>query len=223
MGKRKMYMTIDTETYGDVNYPYAFDIGGIVHDAYNNEIERFSFCIFDTYVLHNDEVQQCFYKNKLPIYDRELLAGTRILATLYTIRQHMLDLVNKYDISAILAYNASFDYRSMRNAWRLTPLHKTQGFWDDFPPIYCTMEMCYDTIFKHKKYTKFCEANNLVSPKTGRPRHKAETAKQYMDNDPTFVEEHIGIHDCEIEVEIFHYVKRQRKKLRMTDRNKREK
>lgn len=223
MGRKKnLYLTIDTETYGDIKYPLAYDIGGIVHDAEGNEIERFSFCIFDTYVLHNDEVQQCYYKNKLPQYDKELLSGERTLMTLHSIRQHMLDLCNKYDVKDILAYNANFDYRAMRNTWRLTPAGATHSFWEGFPPIRCTMEMCYDTIFKQKKYDKFCYNNGKISAKTGRPYHKAETAYQYHIKDPTFVEEHIGIYDCEIEMAIFAYVKRQHKKLRYTDKNKRE-
>lgn len=217
--KKKLYLTIDTETYGTIEMPYAYDVGGIVHDKYGKEYERFSFAIFETYVLRNSEVQKAFYASKLPQYDQEILAGTRQVVSIKTVREYLLKLCQDYEIEAILAYNANFDFRSLRNTWN-QDYWKLGKFWEGFPKIYCTMQMCYDTIFKHKMYDDFCYRYGFVSAKTGKPRHSAEVAYRYSTLDTTFVEEHIGIYDCEIEKELFANCMRQHKKMRRTNYNK---
>ena len=54
-------------------------------------------------------------------------------------------------------------------------------------------------------YLLFTETHNKRTP-TGRPSKTAETTYQFIINDPNFIEDHMGLQDCEIELEILRKV-----------------
>ena len=65
------------------------------------------------------------------------------------------------------------------------------------------MKMTEDVLYKRPTYQRFCFDNgNLTAHTPPRPQKKAETIKQYLENDPTYEEIHTGLEDVYIESEI---------------------
>lgn len=213
--RKKYYLTIDTETCNDMDNPLVYDIGGCVHDVHGNVIETFSFVIYDTFVLMKDLMASAYYSWKIPMYEEELEAGFRTMVQFSTARRHIAELCKKYGITAIIAHNASFDYRSCNTTQRYLTKSKYRYFFPYGVPIWDTLRMAQDTICKQKTYIRFCQANGYMRNKTT-PRATAEILYRYISNDNDFVEGHTGLSDVLIEKEIFVRCKHQHKKMRVS-------
>lgn len=213
--RKKYYLTIDTETCNDMDNPLVYDIGGCVHDVHGNIIEMFSFVIYDTFVLMKDLMESAYYSWKIPMYEEELEAGLRTMVQFSTARWHIAELCKKYGIAAIIAHNASFDYRSCNTTQRYLTKSKYRYFFPYGIPVWDTLRMAQDTICKQKTYIRFCQTNGYMRNKTT-PRATAEILYRYISNDNDFVEAHTGLSDVLIEKEIFVRCKRQHKKMRVS-------
>ena len=65
------------------------------------------------------------------------------------------------------------------------------------------MKMTEDVLYERPTYRRFCFDNgNLTAHTPPRPQKKAETVKQYLENNPRFKEVHTGLEDVYIESEI---------------------
>ena len=59
MGRRKhFYLQLDTETCGDLENPYVYDLGMAVVDRQGNVYETYNFVIYDVYVGMKELMQQ---------------------------------------------------------------------------------------------------------------------------------------------------------------------
>ena len=118
MDRRKnYYLTIDTETANSMDEPLVYDIGGCVHDNTGNIYETFSFVIRE--VFDNEElIRSAYYYNKRFRYQVALYRHKAIKVNFYEARKHILDLCEKYNIKAIIAHNARFDYRALTTTQR---------------------------------------------------------------------------------------------------------
>ena len=75
--------------------------------------------------------------------------------------------------------------------------------------------MARDVLLKMPTYIDFCFENGFVTKHaTPQPQLSAEVIYRYITKDIGFVEEHKGIEDVEIEIEIFKYLMRQHKPMR---------
>ena len=74
------------------------------------------------------------------------------------------------------------------------------------------MKMSNDVIVPMKMYKRFCEKNGYLT-KAGKPRKTAEILYRYIINDTTYIEEHKGLQDVDIERQIFAYCVRQKKRM----------
>ncbi|MEI4856032.1 hypothetical protein, partial [Klebsiella pneumoniae] len=70
----------------------------------------------------------CYYACKLPQYETELKAGHRKKVRFYTARNHILDLIDKYEVKAVLAYNMRFDLNALNNTLRYLSNGKRKYF-----------------------------------------------------------------------------------------------
>ena len=221
--KRRNYiMILDTETANSTNSEgkvdpssaFAYDIGFIVCDTKGNIYESYSFVNKDIFFGEADLMQSSYYKKKLPQYHIDIAEGTRTLATTYEIRYKMIELIEKYGIKAVAAYNARFDYNTLNSTERWTTKSKYRYWFPyDSVEIWDIMKMARDIICKMPTYSKFCEAHNLYSA-NGRCSQTAETMYRFITKNPTFEEEHTGLADVLIEKEIYDYCRRQKKAMR---------
>ena len=110
--KKYYYLTIDTETANSLEYPLMYDLGGAVHDRYGEVVESFSFIIYDIFCADRELFDTAYYAEKRPMYEKQIKEGKRRIVSVLTARNHVQALCKKYNIKAIIAHNAPFDYRS---------------------------------------------------------------------------------------------------------------
>ena len=214
MDKRKSYyLTIDTETANTMEDPMMYDLGGAVHDRMGNVEETFSFVIYDIFCADRALFDTAYYAAKRPIYEAQIAAGTRRIVSIFTARRYLADLCEKYNIKAIIAHNARFDYNSTNKTLRYVTKSKMRYFLPYGVPLWDTLKMAQDTICKQPTYIRWCEANDFCQ-RNGKPRATAEILYKYITQDIEFIEDHTGLEDVMIEKEIFAKCMAQHKKMR---------
>lgn len=211
--KKHYYLTIDTETANSLEYPLMYDLGGAVHDRYSEVVESFSFIIYDIFCADRELFDTAYYAEKRPMYEKQIKEGKRRIVSVLTARNHVQALCKKYNIKAIIAHNAPFDYRSTNYTLRYVTKSKYRFFLPYGVPLWDTLKMAQDTICKQKAYIRFCEENGYIK-KNGTVRATAEILYRYIINDNDFIEDHTGLEDVLIEKEIFAKCMRQKKKMR---------
>lgn len=214
MDKRKnYYLTIDTETANGLDDPIVYDIGGCIHDKKGNVNETFSFIIYETFCEMKDLMQSAYYADKIPMYEKEIKDGTRKIIKWATAKSYIRNLCEKYNVKAIIAHNARFDYKATATTQRYLTKSKYRYFLPYGVPLWDTLKMAKDTICKQKTYIKWATENGYTM-KNGTPRATAEILYRYISCQNDFIENHTGLEDVLIEKEIFAKCMAQHKKMR---------
>ena len=211
--KKHYYLTIDTETANSLDDPMMYDLGGAIHDRRGNVVETFSFIIYDVFCADRGLFDTAYYANKRGLYEQQIADGSRKIVTIYTARRHVADLCKKYDVKAIIAHNARFDYRAVNGTLRYLTKSRNRYFLPYGIPMWDTLKMAQDTICKQKSYIRWCKDNGYCQ-KNGKPRATAEILYRYISGEEDFIEQHTGLEDVLIEKEIFAHCIRQHKKMR---------
>ena len=199
--RRTYYLTIDTETANGLEDPIVYDIGGCIHDKKGNIYETFSFIIYETFFGMKDLMKSAYYANKIPQYEAQIKSGERKVVRFNTAKQKIKELCNEYEVKAIIAHNARFDYRSTTRTQRYLTKSKYRYFLPYGIPIWDSLKMAKDTICKQPTYQKWCAKNNFLT-KNGKPRATAEILYRYISGDVNFKEDHTGLEDVLIEIAI---------------------
>lgn len=213
--RKNYYLMLDTETTNGLDNPIAYDIGFAIVDKSENVYVSRSYVVKEMWDDHFDMLQNAYYAEKLPNYTRELCLGIRKKEKLYNIRKEIQELYELYDVKAMVAHNARFDNRALRNTQKFL----TDGKYVTFLPygldVWDTLQMARDTICKQKLYVKFCEENGyMTNQSVPQVRATAEILYRYLTGDNEFQESHTGLEDVLIEKAIFNRCLRQHKKMR---------
>ena len=201
------YLVLDTETTNGLEQPVVYDIGGCIADKQGRIYEKFSFVIRDIFVYERTLMQTAYYANKIPEYVESIHKGERQMIDFYQARRYILNLMQKYNVHDVAAYNAYFD----RNALNLTQRWLTKSKYRYFFPyrtnFVCIWNMACQTLCQRKTYKDFCEEHNFTSNRKGEPTARnystsAETVYRYLILNPEYEEEHKGLEDVYIETEI---------------------
>ena len=211
--RKNYYLTIDTETANGLDDPMMYDLGGAIHDKCGRVYETFSFVIYDVFCADRALFDTAYYAAKRPMYEAQIAAGQRKIVSIYTARKHVADLCKKYNVKAIIAHNARFDYRSTNYTIRYVTKSKTRYFLPYGVPMWDTLKMAQDTICQQPTYRRWCERHRYCM-KNGKPRATAEILYQYITQNVDFIEDHTGLEDVLIEKEIFTNCFRQHKAMR---------
>lgn len=213
--KRKLFLIIDTETFGSFSEPICYDIGFAVIDRTGKMYAKYSFVVHDTFIGMAEQAATAYYADKFPKYYADIREGKRKLASFALIRKVANAVIEKYGITDIIAHNAKFDCTSLNYTTKF--LNEGNAFFDGFVEWWDTLQMVADVIAIQKTYQRFCETNGYMTKhKTPRPQMKAEVVYRYISGNNDFVESHTGLEDVEIEKEIFAKCMRQHKKMRHT-------
>lgn len=211
--RKSYYLTIDTETTNGLDNPLVYDLGYALHDKKGNIYESGSLVIYDIYVLEKDLMKSAYYKDKLPQYEEELKNGDRKMVTIFTARKIIYDLCKEYNVKAIIAHNARFDYKSLQTTLRYVTKSKMRWFFPYGIEIWDSMKMARDTICKQSLYKKFVDMYNLRVGNNRIPAN-AQTLYAYLTNNSEYEEKHTGLEDVKIEMAITCKCLRQHKKMR---------
>lgn len=126
MGKKKLYMTLDTETAtlpfaneiakGNskvkqniaIAKPLVYDIGWVITDRQGNIIDTKNFLVQETFFVPN-VFNTAYYRDKRPIYMHLLEEGKIIPKTWNDIVSILIEDLEK--VSILCAYNSCFDFK----------------------------------------------------------------------------------------------------------------
>lgn len=213
MTKKFYYLTLDTETAGTQDEPIVYDLGGCVHDRHGNIVERFSFVITEVFSDKN-LMATAYYCDKIPMYLKGMNKEWDPVHW-YEARKYIFNLLDKYNIKYVCAYNARFDSKALNNTMKYIThgkykyyFHYNQVVWLD------TMKAVNQVIATQKKYGKYCVNNGyMTNHKTPRPQVKAEVVYRYLIDDNSFIESHTALSDSEIEAFILSECFRKHKKM----------
>ena len=162
---KNKYIILDTETKTVNGNIFAYAIGFMVVDRYNH--------IYDSYEFLIQEIIQD-YKINLDKYSNKPV----IIANVKSIKQLLLELIEDYDIKAIIAHNAPHDK---------TALYNTLGGLDIVPWL-CTYRTALKTICTYKTYP--------YKTKTGLSSATAQDLYRYIKNQDDFIQTHTALDDC---------------------------
>ena len=204
INKRKKYiLVLDIETANMTEDAIAYDVGFAVADKKGNIYETHSFMVAEMFLdKENKEMMDtAYYARKLPKYWEDYRAGRRELASITTIKKVLKQVMAKYSISDVFAYNANFDKTGLDRTLRYLTKSSMRWFFPYGSKIHCIWHMATQVICSQKTYFKKAIVNNWVSKK-GNLQTSAELVFSYITNNPAFKEEHTGLEDVVIETQI---------------------
>lgn len=186
-------IVLDTETTG-LDKPFCYDLGYVIVDTETEEtIEFKSFVIEQSW--HNLPLfESAYYKEKRPKYVEMMRKHDSVMTKWgYAMRELRND-IRKYGVTDIYAYNSPFDDKviAFNCDWYKTinpiediPIHDIWGYASQF-------------VTNNADYKLFCETNERFTD-SGNYKGSAEVVYQFLKSDPSFIEEHMGLFDSEIE------------------------
>lgn len=201
----KKFMVFDVEGYSTCR-PY--NIGWLVGDKTGAIFDKRSFAVmpavYDNMVYKAEKqnvkglssAHEMFHNNAYEILN-DCNGKYEKIFDIEQIFTALLETLTKYNIKRMWAYNCSFDESSFFRLFGTEKMNIVKNivtFCDIIPAILYTKLLNED-------YVDFCKTNGFLTEK-GNIRTKAETVYRYLTQDLTFVEEHTGLADCEIEFKI---------------------
>ena len=212
MNRFHKYLLIDTETANGLDDPMTYNFAGSVIDQHGNVYEEGNFINADVFFGKPELMQTAYYASKIPQYLEQIVAGEIKVASWFEIKMWVKEMCEKYNIKAIIAHNARFDYKSCTTTQRMETCSKYRYFFPKGVEIWDTLKMAEDTICKQARYIKWCNENGYCR-KNGKPRATAEILYRYISKDADFEEAHKAMEDVSIEREIFWHCIRQHKAM----------
>ena len=210
--RKNYYVILDTETLNGLDDPFVYDKGFIVTDKKGNVYEKHSYIIYETFCQMKDLMKTAYYADKIPMYQEQINAGLRKIVRYATAKKILREVCKKYNVEAIVAHNARFDYRALTTTERYLTKSKSRFYLPYGIEIWDTLKMSRQTICKQKSYVNWAKRNGYVT-KNNQVRATAEILYRYISGKDDFVESHTGLEDVLIEKEIFVHCLRQHKKM----------
>lgn len=195
------FIVLDIETANDIPDTFAYDVGFVVADRKGIIYEEESYVVKDIFVRERELMQTCYYANKLPLYEERITNKQTKVVSLFTIRRRIAHLINQYGIKRVYAYNAHFDRNGLNTTMRYLTKSKYRWFFPYGVEVNCIWHMACQTICNRMDYCIFCAKNGFYSTR-GNMTTNAETVYRYLKKDLNFEEEHTGLSDVHIELEI---------------------
>jgi hypothetical protein len=191
-----MKIVLDTETIS-LEKPFVYDLGYVIVNDNGDIIAKKSYVI--SQVWNNQELfATAYYANKKPLYYARLKSGYSKKVGWGHAMRYLANDIKKYGITEIYAYNSKFDSRALNFmcAWYKVVNGlggiEIQDIMNFIKPI-----------TKSQDFVNFCESNGyMTNHKTPQPQKKAETLYRYLTNNVDYEEEHTGLEDSLIELQI---------------------
>ena len=191
-----MKIVLDTETIS-LEKPFVYDLGYVIVNDNGDIIAKKSYVI--SQVWNNKELfATAYYANKKPLYYARLKSGYSKKVGWGHAMRYLANDIKKYGITEIYAYNSKFDSRALNfmcawykvvNGLGGTEIKDIMNF--------------IKPITKSHDFVNFCETNGyMTAHKTPQPQKKAETLYRYLTNNVDYEEEHTGLEDSLIELQI---------------------
>ncbi len=191
-----MKLILDTETIS-LDKPFVYDLGYTIADADGNIIAKKSYVI--TQIWNNKELfATSYYAAKKPLYISRLKSKYSKKVSWGNAMRYLANDIKKYGVTEIFAYNSKFDTRALNFMCAWYKVVNGLG------GIQIKDIMKYIApITETEDYKNFCEINGyMTAHKIPQCQKKAETLYRYLTKNVDFTEEHTGLEDSLIELEI---------------------
>ena len=191
-----MKLILDTETIS-LDKPFVYDLGYTIADADGNIVAKKSYVI--TQVWNNKELfATSYYAAKKPLYISRLKTKYSKKVSWGNAMRYLANDMKKYGVSEVFAYNSKFDSRALNFMCAWYKVVNGLGG-TEIKDIMKYIAPITDT----EDYKNFCETNGyMTAHKIPQCQKKAETLYRYLTNNVKFEEEHTGLEDSLIELEI---------------------
>lgn len=215
--RKKYYMVLDTETCPidrecqDItpDNMLVYDIGYAIVDKKGNVYKSGSYIISDVFFKEfYTKMQSSYYSAKIPQYMQDIGEGKRKVKTWAEISFILRDTIQEYQVKAIVAHNARFDFGALKN----TKEYLNQYAMLPYMTWYDSLKMAKSVMAEMPTYKQFCQDNNYITAK-GNVRLTAEVLYRFISQDNAFIESHTALEDVLIEKEILAYCFKQHKKM----------
>jgi DNA polymerase III epsilon subunit-like protein len=195
------YIVIDTETTNGFDDPLVYDCGWAVIDDNGTVLKARSYVVAD--VFCNEELMKnAYFADKIPQYVADVADGKRKMAWFENVKKVLRKDCKKFNVTAIMAHNMRFDYRSCTRSQRYITKSANRWFYPYGVQLWDTLRMARETFGHDEDYRNFCSENGYMM-KNNSPRMTAEILYRYLSGDNDFEEQHTGLADVMIEKEIF--------------------
>ena len=191
-----MKLILDTETIS-LDKPFVYDLGYTIADADGNIVAKKSYVI--TQIWNNKELfATSYYAAKKPLYISRLKSKYSKKVSWGNAMRYLANDIKKYGVSEVFAYNSKFDSRALNFMCAWYKVVNGLGG-TEIKDIMKYIAPITDT----EDYKNFCESNGyMTAHKIPQCQKKAETLYRYLTNNVEFEEEHTGLEDSLIELEI---------------------
>lgn len=209
---KDLYLILDTETANTIDDALCYDISCAVINQEGEVLTSLSFVVLEIFRYERDLMRSCYFSEKIPLYEKDIKDGVRLLRSIIDIRRSIFLLCHNFNIKAIIAHNAFFDYSALNNTLRYITKSQLRYFLPYDIEIWDTLKMARQVFSSSKEYKDFCNKYNFNN-KFGKPKLTAEVLFRYLSNDINFIEKHTGDEDILIEKEIFKVCLKQNKNI----------
>ena len=207
--KKKYHLVLDVETIG-ANEKYIYDIGYAIVDREGNIYEERSYIIREIF-FNTSLMDKAYYREKIPEYFDDIATGYRKVITFAEMRTELLAFLIQYNVKVISAYNLPFDMGALKATTQflnqgkkfLTKEHKNVE-------LLCLWSFACEVLYT-PKFQKVAREKGWVTQK-GNIQTSAEIGYRFLTGQDDFQEEHKGLDDVKIEIEIMKACYRKKKK-----------
>ena len=212
-------MVLDTETCNILKLDrvtpgnnLTYDIGySVIEPATESVISEKSYIVREIFFGETEQMQSCYYANKLPRYYKDIAEGKREIKAFLEIIMDILNTCKRENVVAIVAHNARFDVDAINATFKWLYGFYCKVF--DSVEIWDSMKMA-KTFTDTPTYRNFCEANGYLTRHVPpRVRMTAEIIYRCIIGELDFTESHTAFEDTEIEREIVFRAYRTHKKM----------
>lgn len=211
--QKELYLVLDTETCNTIEQPLPYDIGWAICDRYGNVIVERSFVVAEVFLDMKDVMQSAYYAEKIPCYWEDIKQGSRTIKRMWDIRKTMKEDIKNFHIKKVCAYNMAFDKRALNNLIRYVSKSFMRWWFPFGVEFICIWHCACQVLLNRKSYIDFAIKNGLVNENTDNIQTSAESAYKYITKNIEFAENHTGLEDVRIEIEIMRECFRQHKKM----------
>ena len=184
-------IVLDTETTS-LDKPFCYDLSWVIMDTSTGAVVDFKACVVEQ-IWHNLPLfESAYYKEKRQKYIDMMRRHDAVMDKWgYIMRKLKQDII-KYDVTEVYAYNSDFDDKVIayncdwfkcNNPLENVAVYDIWGYASEF-------------ITSSPLYQRFCEENERFTD-TGNYKGSAEVVYQFLQDDPDFIEEHMGIFDSD--------------------------
>jgi len=199
--KKTRFLVLDIETCKQSN-EFIFDISFGVYSQSEGKLGSIG------YIVKENQKLIPYYEDRLKRYADYINVGKYQVQPFSRIMKTLQGIISKYGVRYATAYNSGFDFSRIENTCKTMEIENPLQALEEMDLYH----MACQTLGKQKNYKRFIDSNGLKTEK-GNRKSGAESMYQYMEADADFIEEHTGLADIEIEMEILEKVLRQKKKM----------